>query len=101
MQQVQAHDARDLFVPEDVDQLRARLKETIVQRFRNSPFAADTAHGIHTSWLSDKGLEAPPALVADVLQELVDDGVLRAERVTGGEPLYRRGAQFPQGAPGR
>lgn len=91
-----AHDARDFFVPEDANALRARLKETIVQRFRQSRIAADTARGIHASWLPERGLEAvPPALVASVLKELVDEGVLRPEPVTGGDPLYLRGPNFP------
>lgn len=94
---VHAHDARIFFVPKN-DALKAKLKEAIVQRFRRSRIAADTAHGIHTSWLTEKGLEAgPPALVAEVLKELVDEKVLKEEPVTGGEPLYRRGPRFPEG----
>ena len=78
--------------------LRARLKEAIVRRFHQSRIAADTAHGIHTSWLPENGLEAAAAaLVAQVLKELVDEKVLREEPVTGGEPLYRRGPRFPEG----
>ena len=74
------------------------MKQAIVQRFRQSHIAADTAQGIHTSWLPEKGLEAAPhALVADVLKELVDEGVLREERVTGGNPLFRRGPKFSPG----
>lgn len=85
-------------MPGNANALRARLKEAIVQRFRKSPIAADTAHGIHVSWLPEQGLEAaPPALVAAVLKELVHEKILRVEPVTGGDPLYVRGPRFPEG----
>lgn len=82
-------------MPRDPEDLRTRLKEAIVHRFRQSPSAADTARGVLASWLPEAGLQAaPPALVADVLAELVEEGVLREEPVTGGEPLFVRGEKF-------
>jgi hypothetical protein len=95
---VHAHGARNFSVPKRADALRATLKEAIVQHFRRSRIAGDTAHGIHASWLPQEGLEsAPPELVADVLKELVKEKVLREEPVTGGDPQYRRGPRFPEG----
>jgi hypothetical protein len=95
---VHAHGARDLFVPKNAAALRAKLKEAIVQRFRESRIAGDTAHGIRTSWLPEKGLEAAPLeLVAEVLEDLVKEEILGKKPVTGGDPQYRRGPRFPEG----
>jgi hypothetical protein len=83
-------------VPEDADRLEDRLRRAIVERFQESPSAADTAHGILVSWLPDQKLEAaPPALVAKVLDQMVKDRWLKEHVPTGGEPLYRRGPDFP------
>jgi hypothetical protein len=85
-------------VPEDINALRDRVKQAIVKRFWKSDFAGDTASGIHTSWLTGKGFEAAtPRLVADVLRELVGQGILLEQHVTGGGPLFRRGPNFPYG----
>ena len=77
------------------------MKQAIVKRFWKSDTAGDTAGGIHTSWLTDKNLEAAtPGLVADVLRELVDQEILLEQHVTGGSPLFRRGPKFPYGKQG-
>jgi hypothetical protein len=88
-------------VQEDINALRARVKQAIVKRFWKSDVAGDTASGIHTSWLTDMSLEAAtPELVADVLEELVDQEILLKQHVTGGSPLFRRGPKFPYGKRG-
>lgn len=89
-------------MPKDAIALRARVKHAIVQRYWCSRFVADTAHGIYTSWLPEKGLvAASPTLVADVLAELVNEEVLCEQRVTGGKPIFRRGPKFVDGMQGR
>jgi hypothetical protein len=82
-------------VSKDADPLKVRLKEAIVEHFRQYPSARDTERGILVSWLPRRGLEQmPPSLISEVLDELVKDGSVEIDRATGVDPLYSRSPNF-------
>jgi hypothetical protein len=82
-------------VSEDAKSLKARLKEAIVRYVCKYPSARDTERGILVSWLPSEGFEQAPHLIAEVLDEMVQEQSLEIDRPTGGDPLYSRGPIFP------
>ena len=71
----------------------AKLKEAILAHLRVSPLAADTAEGVVACWLPSVGFEDAPDLIDEVLDEMVQQGLLVAHTLPDGNTLYARGTQ--------
>ena len=69
------------------DSCRQQLLDAIVDYVRDHPQATDTAEGIRTWWVPDAVLSSE-AVLDQVLDALVEEGVLRRERLPGGGELF-------------
>lgn len=68
--------------------LRGEIEEAVLAYLRDHPDAADTLDGIVQWWLPQQRYEIERSRIHRALGELVDAGVLRRERLPGGDDLY-------------
>jgi hypothetical protein len=68
--------------------IRRRLRQAIVEHVRSNPEVSDTAAGIVQWWLPPVGFEQAVDVIDEVLDELVDDGILRRRRFSDGGVVY-------------
>ena len=65
------------------------VRDAVIAHLRRHPFASDTAAGVSRWWLGEPGVVAATAIVAGVLDRLVQQGSLQRWRLAGGVVLYR------------
>lgn len=64
------------------------VKEKILTYFRDHPNAADSLEGIAKFWLSDLDTAFSQEELKDILEQLVDDGVVRKSNRNIGGAIY-------------
>jgi hypothetical protein len=67
---------------------RRRLRQAIFDHIRINPEVSDTSAGIVQWWLPSDGFERAVDVIDEVLDELVDAGVLRRRRLADGGVVY-------------
>jgi hypothetical protein len=65
-----------------------RLRQAILDHIRINPEVSDTSAGIVQWWLPSVGFEQAVDVIDEVLDELVDAGVLRRRRLADGGVVY-------------
>ena len=65
-----------------------RVVAAIEAYLTSHPVAADSAAGIARWWLGQEGIEAGVDEVQGALERLVENGVVRARTLPGGERIY-------------
>jgi hypothetical protein len=67
---------------------KRRLREAIVHHVQRHPEVSDTARGIAQWWLPPTGFEQATDVIDDVLDELVQAGILSRRRLPDGGVVY-------------
>jgi hypothetical protein len=68
--------------------IKRRVRRAIVEHVRWNPEVSDTAAGIVQWWLPPAGFEQAVDVIDEVLDELVDAGILRKRRFPDGGVVY-------------
>ena len=74
---------------DQVDGKTEQVSRMILDYIRKNPGAGDTLEGIARWWLETERIESSLAQVADVLEDLLEKGLITAHKVHGGQVLYR------------
>lgn len=69
----------------------AELHDVIVDYLRNNPNAADSLGGIMDYWLSQAYNKIDAARIEQILEQLIDEGLVRKIILADGTVLYRQG----------
>lgn len=81
---------------------RAAVRAAILSYLSKHPSASDTAAGICSWWLPEEGLRGSVDVVAEVLEQLVAQELLRRVRLPEGTVIYRsEGGRSGTGPRGR
>jgi hypothetical protein len=70
------------------DEPRRRVREGILRHIEIYPDGSDTPEGIRRWWLPWRDSTVDPALLDEVLEELVAAGVMRRRRLPDGGVVY-------------
>ena len=70
------------------DEIERIVREAILERMRRSQRLADTLEGIASWWLGQAGVEVAPERLEQLLQKLVEEGVLVSYMLPNGAMLY-------------
>jgi Fe2+ or Zn2+ uptake regulation protein len=68
---------------------RQRLFRMVVHRLSRFPEGGDTIEGITNWWLQCERIEESVDEVAEVLETLVEEGVVERHRMIGGTTFYK------------
>jgi hypothetical protein len=70
------------------DEAKRRVREAILRHIVINTAASDTPEGIRRWWLPPADATVEPALVQDVLEEIVAAGYMRRRRLPDGGVVY-------------
>ena len=73
----------------DEKKKQEKISRMIVNYLRKNPDAGDTLEGITKWWLELERIEISTDEIADVLESLVEKGVIRMRKVKNGANFYR------------
>lgn len=82
-------------MPDEAEARTQRAAQAIVAYLAGHPSAADSEQGIGQWWLPCMGVDVPRADLRRAIDRLVDERVLAATRLPGGQLIYRRAATTP------
>ncbi len=74
---------------------RAAVRAAILSYLSKHPRAADTAAGICSWWLPEEGVTGSVDVVEEVLEQLVEEEMLRRVRLPEGTVIYRSEGERP------
>ena len=75
--------------PDLMNEKKEELAEEILRYLIDHPNAQDTLKGIVTWWLLERTIKHQTALVKEVLDKLVADGLVIAQRGSDSQTLYK------------
>jgi len=75
--------------PEQMNEKKNELAEEILRYLIDHPNAQDTLKGIVTWWLLERTIKQQTALVKEVLDRLVADGLVIAQQGSDSQTLYK------------
>jgi len=68
---------------------KSQLKSAILSYFQEHPGAGDTLEGIAYWWLARRRIDEVVDEVAKILEELMEKGLIEAQRTPGGTTVYK------------
>jgi len=68
---------------------KSKIAREILTYLRKHPEAQDTLAGIMRGWLHEQGSTYTPAMVQEVVKDLVLEGTILESRITGSDTIYR------------
>ena len=74
---------------DQMNEKKEELAEEILRYLIDHPNAQDTLKGIVTWWLLERTIRHQTALVREVLEELVADGLVIKQQSTDSQTLYK------------
>ena len=75
--------------PDQINEKKEALAEEILRYLIDHPNAQDTLKGIVTWWLLERTIKHQTALVKQVLDKLVGDGLVIAQQGSDSQTLYK------------
>ena len=75
--------------PNQMNETKEELAEEILRYLIDHPNAQDTLKGVVSWWLLERTIKRQTALVKEVLDELVDDGLVIAQQGSDSQTFYK------------
>lgn len=82
-------------MPDEAEARTQRAAQAIVAYLASHPSAADNEQGIGQWWLPCMGVDVPRADLRRAIALLLEQGVLMATQLPGGQVVYRHAAATP------
>jgi hypothetical protein len=68
---------------------KSQIARAILAYLRKHPDAQDTLDGMLKGWFPEQGSKYKPAMVREVVKDLVLEGTIMESKITGSDTIYR------------